>query len=60
MKFKNIGGTLIAGCEQSAQFLAVCLDEVELFSTDGLRTLAQNKKMWPMLTDLSTHVVLMG
>jgi hypothetical protein len=60
MKFKNIGGTLIANCEHSAEFLSVCLDEVELFSADGLRTLAQNKKMWPMLTDISKHVVLVG
>ena len=53
MIFKNINGTLIAGCQQAHEFLQVCLDEVELFSLDGIRTMAQNKKMWPMLSDIT-------
>jgi|TARA_R110002124_G_scaffold258111_2_gene423866 hypothetical protein len=60
MIFKNINGTLIAGCQQAHEFLQVCLDEVELFSLDGIRTMAQNKKMWPMLSDISKQVTWLG
>ncbi len=60
MIFKNINGTLIAGCQQAHEFLQVCLDDVELFSTENVRTLEQNKKMWPMLADISKQVVWMG
>ena len=56
MKFKNINGTLIASCQKAHEFMSVCLDEVELFSLDGIRTLSQNKKMWPMLSDVSKQV----
>jgi len=58
MKFKNINGALIAGCEQSAEFIEAIagLNIVELFSADGIRTILQNKKMWPMLQDISKQV----
>ena len=60
MKFKSINGTLIAGCQEAHEFLALCLDDVELFSKDTLRTLAQNNKMWPLLRDISKSVVWYG
>jgi len=60
MKFKLINGTLIASCQEAHEFLALCMDEVELFSKEGLRTLAQNRKLWPLLRDISTHVTLFG
>lgn len=62
MKFKPVNGTLIAGCEEAAKFLRIAggMDFVELFSLEGLRTLQQNKKMWPLLTDISKQVEWYG
>jgi len=60
MKFKVISNALVAACEDSAQFIALVVDECELFGLDDLRTMEQNKKMWPMLKDISDQVVWMG
>ena len=59
MKFRNINNTLIAACEASANYFDAIqgIELVDLFSKDGLRTLQQNKKLWPMLTDISHQVV---
>lgn len=59
MKFRVINSTLIAACEEAGKFLEVVqhMDVVELFSMEGLRTLAQNAKLWPMLTDISKQVI---
>ena len=62
MNFKPINGTLIANDEDSAQFLAAVsqMGECELFAIEDIRTLEQNAKMWPMLSDISKQVVWMG
>ena len=60
MRFKVINGTLIAGDEEAAELLSFAQDEIELFSIEDMRTLEQNAKMWPMLTDISKQVTWMG
>jgi len=62
MKFKSINGTLIAACEDSSDYIRLVTDmgECELFSMDSIRTIAQNKKLWPMLSDISKQVTWMG
>lgn len=60
MKFKVISNALVAACEDSSQFIALVTDigECELFSNETIRTIAQNSKLWPMLTDISKQVEL--
>jgi len=60
MKFRAINNTLIAACEEASKYLEIVqhMDVVELFSMEGLRTLQQNAKLWPMLTDISKQVKL--
>lgn len=62
MKFRNLNNTLIAACEESRKFLEIVrsVEFVELFSREGLRTLQQNAKLWPMLTDISKQVEWFG
>ena len=62
MKFRIASGTLIAACEEAAEYLSLIsgMGEAELFSKDGLRTLAQNRKLWPLLRDISQHFKLFG
>ena len=63
MKFTFINPTIIAAaCDESAKVLRAAKDMgfIELFSVEGIRTLKQNSKMWPALTDISKHVVWRG
>lgn len=60
MKFKAINNTLIAACEEAAEYLSLVCGEVELFGLDNIRTVEQNAKMWPMLQDISKQVTWMG
>jgi len=62
MRFKSINGTLIAACEDSAEYIRLVTDmgECELFSTESIRSIRSNKKMWPLLTDISKQVTWMG
>lgn len=62
MKFRVIESSLVAACEESCRFMELVktMPFAELFSTEGIRTLQQNSKMWPMLTDISRQVLLDG
>lgn len=62
MKFAIRGTALYAACDEAGRFIQAAggLGLVELFSLEGLRTLAQNAKMWPMLTDISRQVEWYG
>ena len=62
MLFKPINGTLITRDQDAVEWmdLVADMDEVELFSIESIRTLKQNKKMWPLLTDISKQVTWMG
>ena len=63
MLFKPINETTLITRDQGAveyMDLIVGMDEVELFSADNMRTLKQNKKMWPLLTDIAKQVTWMN
>ena len=62
MLFKPINGTLITRDQDAVEWMELVadMDEVELFSVESIRTLKQNKKMWPLLTDISKQVTWMG
>ena len=62
MLFQPINGTLIIRDQGAAEYMETVADtdEVELFSIESIRTLQQNKKMWPLLTDVSKQVTWMG
>jgi len=59
MKFKSINSTLIANCEDSAEYLSLVSGECELFSKENLRSLAQNRKLWALLSDISKKPVIL-
>ena len=62
MLFQPINGTLITRDQDAVEYMELIADmeEVELFSVESIRTLKQNKKMWPLLTDISKQVTWLG
>lgn len=60
MKWVVSQGTLRASNEQASDFLNLFGDgeEIEMWSLESIRTLEQNKKMWPMLKDISDQARL--
>jgi len=62
VKFTATHSLLAPGCESSALMIHNMGEgeSVDLYSLDYIRSAAQNRKMWPVLTDIALHVEWFG